>query len=144
MGGYGGGRQELERLVLYTITTAGSGTGTSTGTNNSLSRYHHGMVVADVTFTTGTAPTLVIYLDSKLDGTTFVNLARFAAITTNGQYVAVVTKEQKVNALVGDVLADAGAGTIRNLGWGDDMRVRHSISDATSQFSARVWFVGIG
>ena len=39
---------------------------------------------------------------------------------------------------------NAGAGTIRNVGFADDLQVRYTISGATSTFDARVWVNLIG
>lgn len=133
-------RKQTLRRVQVGSFTAIVADGTGTGTIG-LSEYTQALVLVDVTAVTGVTPTIDLYLDTQLTGTTWVNLARFTAITTVGQYIAAITGNQVTSTLLGNVVTDAGAGTVRNMQWGDAMRERRV---TTGTFTATVWFIGFG
>ncbi|MDP3064745.1 MAG: hypothetical protein Q8O40_16315 [Chloroflexota bacterium] len=123
-------------LLLDSFTTAnGSATGTAAV---GLAPYRDADVLVDVTVASGTAATLDVYLDSRLDGTGWSNLGRLTAITGTAKALIHLSKRQAAVEIAGGV-SDAGAGTVRAIGWGDDLRVRRNITGTTPSFSARVW-----
>lgn len=106
-------------IVLHAETS--TATGTLTGTSFAgLSKFHHADVVCAVTGGTGTFSFLV---DSDFDGTNFNNIVRTNTLTTAGVVVVHLTRKGS-SAVEVNVTADAGIGTIRNIGWRDAMRVR--------------------
>lgn len=128
------------QTLLHQFTTAsGSGTGTVLG---SIGQYRRAELFYHVTLATGTSATLLGYIDSRLDGTNWVNVGQFAVTTGTVKSQAVhVTKERGDDAVYAatDVTADAGAGSFRPFGWGDDMRVRLDIVGTSPSYSGRVW-----
>ena len=130
-------RPHLDALQLETFTTAAT-SGTSTPVT-ALGAFRDVDVTVDVSAASGTSPTLDIYLDGRLDGTAYANIARLTQVTTAGQYVAHLSKRQSAGQVT--VTSDAGAGTTRAIGWGDALRVRRVIGGTSPSFSARVWGV---
>ena len=129
-----------ENLQLDGQTTvAGSGVGTwATG----LGRFKYAQIFVDVSLATGTSPTLDLYLDSRLDGTTVYNAAHLTQITAAIQYSVQLSKANLAGQI--DVSADAGAGTARSMGGADDLRVRRSIGGTSPQFTFKTWVHLIG
>ena len=130
-------------FILHSVTTIGSGaTGTTTGTvTTGLAHWKNLDVYVDVTAEAGAATTtLFVFVDGKHpDGTAFVNIGAFAALTTVGAHVAHLTKE-KASLTTATVGVDAGLGTFRALGWGDGLRVRTQLTGtATTVVSATVY-----
>lgn len=127
---------ERQVILLDSQTTAsGSGTGTAlTG----LGVYKDADVHVDVTLGTGTSGTLLLYLDARLDGTAWTNLARLTAFTTAAKSNVHLSKRQGA-AEIAAVGTDAGAGTVRAMGWADDLRIRRDITGTSPSFSYRVW-----
>ena len=127
--------------VIHSFTTAGSGAGgTATSTSiTSLQHFQNIAVYADVTFSQGAATnTLILLVDARLNGTDFVNVARFTDITTAGQAIVHLTKQRTNSEVI--FAGDAGAGTVRAVGFGDAVRVRRQITGtATTQFTATVY-----
>ena len=129
--------------VVHSFTTAGSGAG-GTATSSAatgLTHYKQLDIFADVTFSQGAATnTLILYVDGRHpDGTAFVNIAAFAAITTAGQHIIHLSKDRAVGATA-SVEVDAGLGTTRAMGWYDAIRVRRQITGtATTQFTATIY-----
>lgn len=127
--------------TLHTFTAGSGGTGTATsGSITGLGPFKDADVIVNVTAVVGAATnTLIVFLDARLDGTNWYNVANYAVITTVGQYIAHVTKRQS-NTLVPILdTVDAGAGTIRPLGFGDAIRVRRQITGtATTSFTGSV------
>ena len=130
-------------FILHQVTTIGSGaTGTTTGTvTTGLAMWKNLDVYVDVTAEAGAATTtLFVFVDGKHpDGTAFVNIGAFAALTTVGAHVAHLTKE-KASLTTATVGVDAGLGTFRALGWGDGLRIRTQLTGtATTVVSATVY-----
>lgn len=132
---------DRQAVSLFTTTTAGSGSFTGTAFTN-IGGFRDIDVILNVTFATGLAPTLNFYLDSRLDGTNWTNLVRAADITAAGTRVIHLTKRNAGGDV--DVSGDAGAGTVRAIGWSDDIRVRYAIAPTTGQFSFNAWLGGVG
>lgn len=132
---------ERQVLQLDSFTTAtGSGVGTTLA---NIGAYKDADVMLDVTLGTGTSPTLDVYLDSQLDGTAWINIGHLTQITTATQVGVHITKRQSSGQVQG-IGSDAGAGTIRALGWADNLRVRRSIGGTSPSFSALVWISLMG
>lgn len=124
-----------ENLQLDSATTV---TGSATGTTQTgLGRFKYAQVYVNVSAATGTSPTLDIYLDSRLDGTNYKNIAHLTQITGTIDYSVQLSKANLAGQV--DVTSDAGAGTIRSVGWGDDLRVRRDIGGTSPQFTYKVW-----
>ena len=127
---------EIQALQLDGTTTSGvAGTGTWT---TGLGPYKEVDVLVDVTAVGGTSPSVIFYIDSRLDGTGTLNLARFTAITTAGKAVVHLSKRQAAAQVTG-MGSDAGAGTVRAIGWADDLRIRRTISGTAPTATYRVW-----
>lgn len=132
------GPNYVKPVLLDSATTAtGSATGTTT---TGLAGFKQAYIFVDVTEGTGTSPTLNLFVDSRLDGTTYFNLARLGAITTGTiNVMAILNKSQTTAAEVTGLASDAGAGTVRNIPWADDLRIRRTITGTSPSFSYRVW-----
>ena len=133
-------------VTLHTFTTAGSGaTGTATSTTQAdLGTYQDLDIYADITLGTGAATnSLLVFVDGRQDGTTFVNIGQFAVFTTISRAVMHLTKRNPAGA-VATVDVDAGAGTVRAFGFGDAVRIRRQITGtATTQFSASIFITNL-
>ena len=127
------------------------GSSSATGTTTTgFGGYRHVSIYVRFSTMTGTISLVDLYVDSRLDGTNYVNLAHLTQVTsaTGGTLQTVITLVKGggtgtnilLNELLG-VVGDAGAGTIRNIGWGDDLRIRRDISGGTTApiFSYTVW-----
>ncbi len=128
------GRVEL----VHSVTTGGSG---ATATSTALVGLAQTEDIAVSIITSGSAGavgSLNVFVDSRVDGTNWVNIGRSAVITTNLtliQHYAKVQTNGEVN-----VTADAGAGTIRSVSYGDDVRIRTTITGtATTSINATVY-----
>ena len=132
-------------VTLHGFTTAGSGaTGTASGTVTGFANAKDLDIFVDVTAYTGAATgSLLIFVDGRIDGTNFVNIAQATVITTVGQAVIHLTK-RSVAGQVAAVSVDAGAGTTRAFGFGDAVRVRRQITGtATTTFSGTIYITNI-
>lgn len=98
--------------------------------------------IVDVQTLGGDTATLNVYIDSRMDGTSWTNIARFGAITTAGTYAGHVTKRAAAGSVT-QVGTDAGAGTFRAMGWADDIRVRRIITGDTGTHTGRIWMVAV-
>lgn len=137
--GYSKPHVEARQLDGFTTASA-NGTGTSlTG----LGAFTEMDILIDVTLADGTTPTLDLLLDTQYDGTGWVNLAKTTQITTIDQ-VALHLTRRLANTEVTNVDTTAGAGTLRNLGWGDALRVRRIIAGTSPSFSGRIWISAVG
>lgn len=132
-----------QNILLASFTTLAAGTTTGT-TTTGIGGYRNAALFLDVTALTGDTCTLSVFVDSRLDGTNYINVGAYALVTSaggTGRAVMVLTKEVGTAVAVGSVQADAGAGTARQIGWGDDLRIRRIISGDTASVSARVWLL---
>ena len=133
-------------VTLHTFTTAGSGaTGTATSTvATGLANIRDVDIFVDVTASTGVATnSLLLFVDGRIDGTNFVNIAQATIITGVGQAVVHLTKRNAAGQ-VAAVSTDAGAGTTRAFGFGDALRVRRQITGtATTTFSGAIYITNI-
>ena len=127
-------------ILAETFTTA-STAGTSTPITG-LGALKDLEVVADVTLANGTAPTLDLYIDGRLDGTNYENIGHLTQITATGRIGVHLTKRQNA-AQTQAINVDAGSGTIRPLGFGDAIRVRRTIGGTLPSFSATVYISGV-
>ena len=130
----------LQPILLDTFTTiSASGTGT---TRAGLSSFRDLEVLLHVTTKSGTSPTLDLFLETQLDGTNWTGLALSRLADATGTSVIHLTRRQAAGSL--DVSAAPGAGTVRTIGWGDNLRVRRDVTGTTPSFTGRVWILGIG
>ena len=123
--------------VIGTLTDAVATTTAVLGTVSNVAEYRFAQVVIDVVNTGGSTSTLTVYLDSALHSATFTNIAASAVMTTAGRQVLQLTKAGSANVST-IVTGEAGAGTIRNVGWANNLQVRYTITGATSTFNASV------
>lgn len=129
-------------------TATGSATGTTT---TGLGGYAHVELYLRMSDATGTVSGMDLFVESRLDGTNYVNVGRFSNVSSaTGATADAVMKLVKMGGtgtnvlLGGEVLglrAVAGAGTVRNIGWGDDLRIRREVSVGTTapSFSYTIW-----
>lgn len=139
---YGYATPERQNILVGSLTTASATTTATIGTITGLGAYRELDILVDVTGTSGTASTLTVYVDSRLDGTTYKNIGAGTLMTTISSQVIHLTKRQVSG--VAQVTALAGAGTVRAIGWADDVRVSYTMEGTTSAMTFRVWFNGIG
>lgn len=140
---FGGLTPERQAILIGSLTTASGTTTAALGSATNIAHYQNAQVLVDVTATGGTASTLTIYVDSRLDGTTYMNIAAGTILTTASQQIFQVTKDPATNNTT-LITGDAGAGTVRNVGFADDIQVRYSVAGTTANFSFRVWLNLIG
>ena len=140
---FGGTTPERQAVLIGTLVGAGATTTASLGSATNIGQYKQAQFLIDVTATGGATASLTVYVDSRLDGTTYMNLAAAAVMTTASRQVVQIQKEFNANNST-IITNNAGAGTIRNVGFADDLQVRYTISGATSTFDARVWVNLIG
>lgn len=124
----------FRQFVMHSTTTsAASHNGTTT---TGLGGFKEADVYFAVTARSGTSPTLDLYVDTRLDGTAYTNIAHFTQMTAVGTKVLHITKRQ-VTAEV-DGSADANAGAVKAFGWADDLRVRAVVGGTSPAFTYRV------
>lgn len=140
---FGGLRPERQAILVGSLTTASATTTANLGSATNLGFYKEAQILVDVTATGGTASTLTIYVDSRLDGTTYMNIAAGAILTTASRQVIAIQKSRGTNAST-LITGEAGAGTVREVGFADDLQVRYSVAGTTASFDFRVWFNLIG
>lgn len=124
------------------IGASGTVTGPAVG---GMWRFKMATLLVQVNQVSGLLPTLDFYLDSRIDGSSWINLVHLGPVTATGQWAAMLTREHNEHTLVGDVSSDAGRGTIRPMCWGDEVRYRAAVSGAGSgsaSFSGQVLFIG--
>lgn len=140
----GFGNPHLDNITLFSTTTAGTQT-TSTGTwLTGLGGLNHLMVLVDITATGGTDPTLDAFLDTDFGGTRVINVARSTLMVGPQADMIILDKSPATGGQVASINADAGAGTVRSVGFGDRVRFRYSIgSNATSQVTFAVYISGV-
>lgn len=132
----------FRQFVLDSVTT---GSASATGTVTTGLGGYRGMAISlRVSTITGTASTLQVYIETRLDGPTgtFVSIGAFNEIASasagafhNGMLLMrdghstgnVTMPLAQVN--LGDAVA---TGTVRGIGWGDDLRVRRTVSGGTT------------
>ena len=124
-----------ETILLDSYTTLGTNQNGSAFAG--LGAFKDAEILVHVTAAAGTSPTLDVFLDTRLDGTNWVNLAHVTQITGTTTRVAHITKRNPALDLV--VASDAGAGTVRAIGWADDLRVRSEIAGTGPSFTSRIW-----
>lgn len=140
---FGGLIAERQNIEVGSLTTASATTTANLGSATNIGHYRNAQVLIDVTATGGTASTLTVYVDSRLDGTTYMNIAASTIMTTASRQVITLQKDHTTNAFT-IITGDAGAGTVRNVGWADDLQMRYSIVGTTANFDFRVWLNLIG
>ena len=135
----------MDAITLFSTTTAGTLT-TATGTwTQGFGAMKQAIVLVDVTGTGGTDPTLDCFIDSDFGGTRVINVARTTLMVGPQAAMIILDRSPGTGGQIGSVNADAGAGTVRSVGFGDRIRTRFTVgSNATSQVSFTVYITGIG
>ena len=127
-------------LVNYLLDSATTATGSAIGSALvGMGAFSEVDLHVNVTVGTGTSPTLDLFVDSRLDGTNWTNIAHLTKVTTADKVSAHLSRRQGTNIEVVDVDTDAGAGTMRRIGWGDDVRIRRDIIGTSPSFSYTVY-----
>ena len=130
----------FRQFVLHSVTvgTVGSSVGTTT---TALGGYREAAFYVSFSTFTGTVATFDLYIDSRLDGTNFVNLAHInytSATAATARDVILLTRIVGTGIVVGALgyvvltTADLAAGTIAHVGWGDDLRIRQVAGSGTT------------
>ena len=140
---FGGIIPERQYILIGTLTGAGATTTANLGSSTLIGNFYQAQFLIDVTATGGATATLTVYMDSRLDGTTYMNIAAAAVMTTASRQVVQIQRNFGTNIST-IITGEAGAGTIRNVGFADNLQVRYTISGATSTFDARVWLNLLG
>jgi hypothetical protein len=133
-------------VVQVSTFVAGSGaTGTATASATGLALARNIDVFVNVTDYTGAATgSLLLFIDGRIDGTNYVNVAQMTVITTIGYAVAHLTKENPAGQVGAALSVDAGPGTVRAFGFGDAIRVRRQITGtATTTFTGAIYITNI-
>lgn len=134
----------LDAITLFSTTTAGSAA-TATGTwLTGLGGLKTVAILLDITATSGLTPTLDVFIDTRLDGTSTINLAQYGLLVGVGKTGIILSKGQVSSVADLTLTSDAAAGAARNFGWGDDLRVRYIVSGVTGTFSFAVYLNGVG
>lgn len=135
----------------FTLDSATTATSSATGTTTTgLGGFRSVDVYVRAGTITGTVSTLDLFVDSRLDGTNYVNVGHFSQIASAdaGTFDRVMrlVKQPGTPVEVTGLRADAGAGTVRNIGWGNDLRIRRDISGGTTSptFSYTVTVICLG
>ena len=89
---------------------------------------------------TGTASTVNLFVDTRLDGTNVTNMGQFSQVAsaTGPTFEQVMVLNRYVPTLtvdgsaVSNVPGDRSAGTVYQFGWGDDLRIRRDVSGGTT------------
>ena len=135
----------IDAITLFSTTTAGTVTTLSSTITVGFGAMKQALVLVDVTGTGGTAPTLDCFVDRQFGGTRWINVARTTLMVGPQASMIILDRSPGTGGQIGSVQADAGAGTVRSVGFGDNFRVRFSVgSNATSQVSFAVYITGIG
>ena len=130
----------VEALALASFTT--SATAATATEVTGFGAFRDLDVQVRVTGLTGTTPTANVLIDSKIDGTNWVNILQTVdVITGTTKLVAHLTRRQAQGVV--DVTIDAGEGTTRAIGFGDSIRVRHAVAGTTPALSYTVYANGI-
>lgn len=124
---------------LGSLTTAGSGSGTTHSAFTGLGGFRSVDVYVRVNTGTGTSPALDLFVDSRLDGTTWINLAHLTQMTASGDVMVRFSRYVATAVETSAIRGDAAAGAIRNVGWGDDLRLRSEIGGTTVSFTYAGW-----
>lgn len=124
-------------FTLHSGSITGSGTGTWT---TGLGGYKVLDVYLRMTTGTGTVSTMDVFVESRLDGTNAVGIGAFSQITSanagtqdQGIRFSIYAAQATLLSGVSSALrADPGAGSARQIGWGDDLRIRRDVSGGTT------------
>lgn len=104
--------------------------------SNTYEGYRTMIIQLDVTATSGTNPTLDVYIDTQLDGSTWINMAHFTQFTTvTGRRALQLSETTAGQATDWDATAAVAAGTTRQGPWGSNIRVSWVITGVTPSFT---------
>ena len=121
----------------FVLDSASLGSASATGTTTTgMGGFRVVDVFARFSSMTGTVSTVDIFVDSRIDGTNYTNIAHLTQLLSatgpTADVVVRLIKNPVTPVEVQGLRADAGAGTVRNIGWGDDLRVRRDVSGGTT------------
>ena len=134
---------ERQNILIGSLTTSSATTTAILGTLLNIADFKNAQILVDITATGGTASTLTVFVESRHDGTSWFSIAATPLLTTADKQLITLSKLQAANAST-LITALVGAGTVRNIGWADDLRIRYSIEGTTSSFDFRVWINLLG
>jgi hypothetical protein len=132
--------------ALHTYADVATNLATSTGTSHSgFGQYRELIVSFALASVTGgtTAPTAHAFIDTSYDGgSSFVNIARTPILATSGTVLLMSFSAQPAPIATSvNVAADAAAGVVRLLPFGDVMRVRTSTTGTLAGATGTIGFM---
>ena len=133
----------LDNILTVTVTT-GASASTAIGTLIGVAAFSHLTVLTDVSLATGAVATMNVIVDTDLGASgTWNAIAQSSIYTAAGQYAMQIAKPQGTN-LEATLTADPGAGTLRRVGWGNNLRIRSVVTGtATTSMSATIYISGV-
>ena len=135
--GYNGPHREY--VLLGSFSTLGSATTTISSTASGLGVFYNMVVAVNVTQATGAVATLNVLVDSQVDGTNWYNICQTPIMTASGSFVVNLVRAVATSGMSTTTL-DAGVGTFRTFGWGDNVRTRLAVTGtATTTMAAQIY-----
>jgi hypothetical protein len=129
-------------VLVGSLTTAAATTTAVLGTVSGAGKYRDVDMFVNVLAIGGSTATLTVYVDSEFASGTWANLGASQIHTTASHQVVHLTRRVAGTGILTNT--DAAVGTIRAIGFSDNLRVRYTITGATSTFNFEVYFNGIG
>lgn len=140
---YGYSVVHRDSVQVASFTTAASAS-TNTGTISGMAALSHLTVLTDISASAGVLGTMNVLIDTDLGASgTWISIAQSSIYTAGGLYAMQLAKPQATN-LESTLTADAGAGTLRRMGWGNNIRIRAVVvGTATTTMSAIIYVSGV-
>lgn len=128
-----------EYILLGSFSTLGSATTTTSPTAAGFGAFYNMIVAINMTTATGAVATLNVLVDSQVDGTNWYNICQTPIMTASGSFVVNLVRAVATSGM-STTTVDAGVGTFRTFGWGDNIRARLAVSGtATTQIGAQIY-----
>lgn len=141
---FGGLRPERMNVLMGTVTSSTATTTRDIGSVTAIGNHTEAIVVIEQTGATGDTNSSTVFLESRFDGTNWLGIAASTISTTATSQIIMLTKHVATNGLQILMNALPGPGTVRNVGFADDLRARITITGDTAAVSVRVWLNLIG
>lgn len=135
---FGGTRPERMNVVVGTITTSTATTTRDIGSLTAIGNYTEAIVVVEQTAAGGDTNSSTVFLESRFDGTNWLGIAASTISATATSQIIMLTKHVATNGIQILMSALPGPGTVRNVGFADDIRARATITGDTASVSIRV------
>ena len=144
---FGGITPERQNVLIGTITSSTATSGAQVGSATNIGQYKFAQVVISLNGATGDTNSSTFFVDSRLDGTTWLNIAAspvMATVTSTATVHVIQLTKNIATPMTTAITADAGPGTVRNVAFADDLRVRYTVTGDTAAVSFRIWVNLIG